>query len=203
MLITILYTPRVESPAHPKYTPDVCSDTTSEKFSAGKLAVGIPNTLEPRPNPLITGPPINHGSIGKVPSIQSLNGGKPQFSGLTSRRELITSSAVLNSAVFLGTDGTAMTYIPAAFPAVTPGKESSITRQFEGAVFILFAASENLECHHISRSEKRKYDEFSKSGVSEMIASCNMMSLSYISGDGFPFSTSSPPTIAEKDSFQP
>ena len=38
MLITILYTPRVESPAQPKYTPDVCSDTTSEKFSAGKLA---------------------------------------------------------------------------------------------------------------------------------------------------------------------
>ena len=38
MLITILYTPCVESPAQPKYTPDVCSDTTSEKFSAGKLA---------------------------------------------------------------------------------------------------------------------------------------------------------------------
>jgi hypothetical protein len=53
--------------------------------------------------------------------LQSLNGGKPQFSGLTSRRELITSSAALNSAVFLGTEGTAMTCIPAAFPAVTPG----------------------------------------------------------------------------------
>jgi hypothetical protein len=39
MLITILYIPRVESPAQPKYTPDVCSDTTSEKFSAGKFAV--------------------------------------------------------------------------------------------------------------------------------------------------------------------
>jgi len=38
MLITILYIPRFESPAQPKYTPDVCSDTTSEKFSAGKLA---------------------------------------------------------------------------------------------------------------------------------------------------------------------
>jgi len=37
-LITILYIPRVESPAQPKYTPDVYSDTTSEKFSAGKLA---------------------------------------------------------------------------------------------------------------------------------------------------------------------
>jgi hypothetical protein len=34
---------------------------------------------------------------------------------------LITSSAELNSAVFLGTEGTAMTCIPAAFPAVTPG----------------------------------------------------------------------------------
>jgi hypothetical protein len=34
-----------------------------------------------------------------------------------------------------------------------------------------------------------------------MMASCNMMS--YIPGDGFPFSTSSPPTIAEKHSFHP
>jgi len=51
--------------------------------------------------------------------------------------------------------------------------------------------------------KREKYDEFSKSGISEMIAPSNMMSLSYISGDGFPFSTSSPPTIAEKDSFQP
>jgi hypothetical protein len=33
------------------------------------IPVGIPSTLEPRPNPLITGPLINHGSIGKVPSI--------------------------------------------------------------------------------------------------------------------------------------
>jgi len=46
-----------------------------------------------------------------------------------------------------------------------PYKESSITRQFEGVVFILFAASKNLEYHHISRSETTKYDEFSKSGV--------------------------------------
>jgi hypothetical protein len=38
MLMTILYTPRVESPAQPKYTPDVCSDSMSEKFSAGKFA---------------------------------------------------------------------------------------------------------------------------------------------------------------------
>jgi len=45
----------------------------------------------------------------------------PHFSGLMSRRELITSSAELNSAVFLGTEGTAMTHISAAFPAVTPG----------------------------------------------------------------------------------
>lgn len=61
--------------------------------------------------------------INKLNSLylQSLNGGKPQFSGLISSRELITSSAVLNSAVFLGTDGTAITCIPAAFPAVTPG----------------------------------------------------------------------------------
>jgi hypothetical protein len=34
-----------------------------------------------------------------------------------------------------------------------------------------------------------------------MVASCSM--ISYIFGDGFPFSTSSPPTIAEKDSFHP
>jgi len=39
-----------------------------------------------------------------------------------------------------------------------PYKESSITRQFEGVVFILFAASKNLEYHHISRSETRKYE---------------------------------------------
>lgn len=31
--------------------------------------VGIPSTLEPRPNPLITGPPIRQGSIGNVFSI--------------------------------------------------------------------------------------------------------------------------------------
>jgi len=34
-----------------------------------------------------------------------------------------------------------------------------------------------------------------------MMVSCNMMA--YISGDGFPFSTSSPPTIVEKHSFHP
>jgi hypothetical protein len=33
------------------------------------------------------------------------------------------------------------------------------------------------------------------------MASCSKMS--YISGDGFPFSTSSPPTITENDSFHP
>ena len=38
MLMTILYMPRVESLAQPKYTPDVCSDSMSEKFSAGKFA---------------------------------------------------------------------------------------------------------------------------------------------------------------------
>jgi hypothetical protein len=57
----------------------------------------------------------------KTLNIQSLNGGNPHFSGLTSRRELITSSAELNSAVFLGIEGTAMTCISAAFPPVTPG----------------------------------------------------------------------------------
>jgi hypothetical protein len=36
--MAILYTPRVESPAQPKYTPDVCSDSRSEKFSADKFA---------------------------------------------------------------------------------------------------------------------------------------------------------------------
>lgn len=68
--------------------------------------------------------------------LQSLNGGKPQFSGLTSRRELITSSAVLNSAVFLGTEGTAMTCIPAAFPAVTPGLVQQLFYNVKG-IFLL------------------------------------------------------------------
>ena len=38
MLMTILYMPRVGRQAQPKYTPDVCSDSMSEKFSAGKFA---------------------------------------------------------------------------------------------------------------------------------------------------------------------
>lgn len=38
MLMTILKIPRLDSPAQPKYTPEVCSERTEEKFSAGKLA---------------------------------------------------------------------------------------------------------------------------------------------------------------------
>jgi hypothetical protein len=38
-------------------------------YVTSTIPVGIPSTLEPRPKPLMTGPPINHGSIGKVPSI--------------------------------------------------------------------------------------------------------------------------------------
>lgn len=38
MLMTILKTPRLDSLAQPKYTPEVCSERTQEKFSAGKLA---------------------------------------------------------------------------------------------------------------------------------------------------------------------
>jgi hypothetical protein len=39
------------------------------QLACSTIPVGIPSTLEPRPKPLITGPPINHGSIAKVPSI--------------------------------------------------------------------------------------------------------------------------------------
>lgn len=35
--------------------------------------VGIPSTFEPRPNPLTTGPPIYHGSDGRVPSIPAIS----------------------------------------------------------------------------------------------------------------------------------
>lgn len=30
------------------------------------VPVGMPNTLDPRPNPLMTGPPRYHGSIGNA-----------------------------------------------------------------------------------------------------------------------------------------
>ena len=49
-----------------------------------------------------------------------------------------------------------------------------------------------------------KFDDFKFSidiEKTEMMAFCSTMS--YISGDGFPFSTSSTPTIAENDSFHP
>jgi len=32
------------------------------------IPVGIPSTFEPRPSPLMTGPPMYQDSIGKVPS---------------------------------------------------------------------------------------------------------------------------------------
>jgi hypothetical protein len=38
MLMTILYIPLPGKDAQPKYTPEVCSDSTSEKLSADKLA---------------------------------------------------------------------------------------------------------------------------------------------------------------------
>lgn len=37
-----------------------------------KKPVGIPRTFDPRPNPLMTGPPIYQGSIGKVPSTPTI-----------------------------------------------------------------------------------------------------------------------------------
>jgi hypothetical protein len=70
-------------------------------------------------------------------------------------------------------------------------------------VFILFAASKNLE-YHCSRPETRKCDEIQHiSGIRGDSTMQHDVFFSYISGDGFPFSTSSPPTIAAKDSFQP
>lgn len=38
MLMTILYIPLPDKAAQPKYTPEVCSDSISEKLSADKLA---------------------------------------------------------------------------------------------------------------------------------------------------------------------
>ena len=52
--------------------------------------------------------------------LQSWNGGRPQFSGRRSSRELITSSAAVKRWDCFGRDGTETTSIPAALPAVTP-----------------------------------------------------------------------------------
>ena len=48
--------------AQPKYTPDVISRIHGvELSSTGRLAVGMPSSLEPRPKPLITLPSIFRG----------------------------------------------------------------------------------------------------------------------------------------------
>ena len=95
--------------------------------------------------------------------LQSLNGGKPQFSGFTSRRELITSSAVLNSAVFLGTDGTAMTCIPAAFTAVTPGLAQPLFTMLMG-----FFHQSTSCCIKFWASKRNGYPKEITDGVSDV-----------------------------------
>lgn len=42
-------------------------------MKAENKPVGIPRTFEPRPNPLMTGPPIYQGSTGKVLSTPAIN----------------------------------------------------------------------------------------------------------------------------------
>lgn len=37
------------------------------------IPVGIPSTFEPRPSPLMTGPPMYQDSIGKVPSTPAIH----------------------------------------------------------------------------------------------------------------------------------
>ena len=45
--------------AQPKYTPDLISAIHGVRLSStGRLAVGMPSSLEPRPKPLITLPSI-------------------------------------------------------------------------------------------------------------------------------------------------
>lgn len=42
--------------------------------------MGIPRIFDPRPNPLITGPPIYHGSIGRAPPIPGTGATNAQVS---------------------------------------------------------------------------------------------------------------------------
>ena len=48
--------------AQPKYAPDLMLEIHGVALSStGRLAVGMPNFLEPRPKPLITLPAIRRG----------------------------------------------------------------------------------------------------------------------------------------------
>jgi len=52
--------------AQPKKMPVVISAGSLSTTSSGKLAVGIPKSLLPRPNPRITSPPANTGKWASI-----------------------------------------------------------------------------------------------------------------------------------------
>jgi putative IMPACT (imprinted ancient) family translation regulator len=82
-------------------------------------------------------------------------------------------------------------------------KESSIKMQFDGSEFILFAASIKLEYQNRSKlaiTKKNALHVSTNACCQYRLQNCTT---SHMSGDGFPFDTSSAPTIAEKDSSHP
>jgi hypothetical protein len=86
--------------------------------------------------------------------------------------------------------------------------------QFDGSEFILFAASTNLEYQNRSKlaiSNKMHFmytqmpvvnSDYKINSKKKKIRLQNC-TISHMSGDGFPIVTSSPPTIATKDSSHP
>lgn len=67
---------------------------------------------------MLAGPEHKVGILER--NIQSSNGGRPHSSGFNSRSERSTESAIEYWSNSEWKDGTATTFIPAAFPALTP-----------------------------------------------------------------------------------
>lgn len=76
--------------AQPKYTPDSISEIHGVRLlSTGRLAVGIPSCLEPRPKPLITLPSIRRGKGASSPAEGPTMSGRAVVTGFAVDRRWV------------------------------------------------------------------------------------------------------------------